>query len=110
MPLLKLVMPKMRNKNRVFYQYYYSRRNLRQFLSQASFEILEWFYNDLFHTPNRRIGVCLELPFLRKKGGAPWELNMAGTLIARLSERISRGIFTGSIAFVVRKTVVGAKP
>ena len=110
MPMLKLIVPKMRDRNRVFYQYYYSQRDLRKFLSLASFEILEWFYSDFFHTPNRRIGIFLELPFLRKRGSVLWELNRAGMLIAWLSERISQGIFAGKIAFVVRKTEAGTRP
>ena len=103
MPLLKLLRPRYRNKNRVFYQYYYSKRDLKKILSADGFEVLEWFYKDLFHTSDKRVGICLEFPFLRKKNGLTWELNSFGTVLAKLSEYISDGIFSSMVVFLGRR-------
>ena len=103
MPLLKLFKPSFRNRNRVFYQYYYSRKDLKNFLKKAGFEIIDWFYYDQFHTSNQRIGLCLEFPFLKKKNGERYELNFFGRVIIFLSELFSKGIFSSGIAYVVRK-------
>ena len=40
MPLLKLFKPSFRNKNRIFYQYYYSKKDLLGFITKSRFEIL----------------------------------------------------------------------
>ncbi len=104
MPFLKAIKPKFRNKNRIFYQYYYSKKDLQYFLQEAKFNIIDHFYYDRFHTTNIRVGMYLELPFLRKKGGKNFELNKLGQYLARISETVSKGIFASSIAFVVKKS------
>jgi len=103
MPLLKLIKPSFRNKNRIFYQYYYSKKDLTEFINKSRFEIIEWFYYDRFHTKNIRLGLYLEFPFLRKKNGTSFEINLVGQIIARCTEFFSKGIFTSNIVFVVRK-------
>jgi len=103
MPLLKLLKPAFRNKNRIFYQYYYSKKDLRAFLEKANFEVLDSFYYDRFHTKHIRIGLCLEFPFLRNKAGKAFELNRVGRVISRFSEAISKGIFSSNITFVAKK-------
>ena len=103
MPLLKLFKPSFRNKNRIFYQYYYSKKDLLGFITKSRFEIIEWFYYDRFHTKNIRLGMYLEFPFLRKKNGKSFEINRVGGIIAKCSELFSKGIFTSNIVFVVRK-------
>lgn len=103
MPILKLFRPKFRNKNRVFYQYYYSKKDLRKFLKDANFEPLSYFYYDRFHTTNLRVGLALELPFLTNKLGERFELNRLGQVFAKATELISKGIFSSNIAFVVKK-------
>ncbi len=104
MPLLKLLNPSFRNKNRVFYQYYYSKKDLKKFIENAGFEIIDWFYYDQYHTNDRRIGICLEFPFMKKNNREPYTLNWFGNIIASTSEYFSKGIFSSSIAFVVKKT------
>jgi len=103
MPLLKLFKSSYRNKNRVFYQYYYNKRDLTKFITNSSFDIVEWFFYDQFHTKNFRLGLYLEFPFLRKKAGKLFEINKVGQIIAKCSEAISCGIFTSYIVFVARK-------
>jgi len=103
LPILKILKPSFRNKNRVFYQYYYSKRNLIKLITTANFSITDWFYYDHFHTKNIRVGLALEFPFLKKKNGNSYELNRLGILIAFLSEMLSYGIFSSSIAFVAKK-------
>ena len=102
-PLLKLIRPRFREKNRIFYQYYYHKRDLRRFLFKANLTILDWFYNDRFTILDQHMGIYLELPFLRKKGGNAWELNKMGIFLSRLSELFSKGIFSSSIAFLAQK-------
>ena len=104
LPLLKLFKPSFRNKNRVFYQYYYSKKDLLRFVNDSGFEVVEWFHYDRFHTKNIRVGLYLEFPFLRKKNGGYFEVNKIGQIIGRCAELFSRGIFASSIAMVVRKT------
>jgi len=103
MPLLKLIKPSFRNSNRVFYQYYYSKKDLCRFINKSKFEVLDWFYYDRFHTKATRLGIYLEFPFLRKKNGRRFEVNKIGQLISKFTESISKGIFTSNIVFVVRK-------
>ena len=103
MPILKLIKPSFRNKNRVFYQYYYSKKDLCRFINKSKFEVLDWFYYDRFHTKATRLGLYLEFPFLRKKNGRRFEVNKIGQLISKFTESISKGIFTSNIVFVVRK-------
>jgi hypothetical protein len=103
MPLLKLFKPSLRNKNRIFYQYFYSKKDLSGFITKSGFEIIEWFYYDRFHTKSIRTGIYLEFPFLRKKNGKHFEINQIGQIIARCSEFVSKGIFSSNIVFVVRK-------
>ena len=103
MPLLKLFKPSFRNKNRVFYQYYYSKKDLVNFFQQSSFEIIDWFYYDQYHTKTQRIGICLEFPFTKKNTKKPYDLNIIGKIMAFCSELISKCIFSSSIAFVVKK-------
>lgn len=103
MPLLKMIKPAYRNKNRIFYQYYYSRKNLQNFLATSGFEISEWFYHDYYHTKNIRIGLYLEFPFLRKKEGDHFEINGIGRFLAGMTEFFSQGIFASGIAFIAKK-------
>ncbi len=103
-PLLKLIKPGFRNRNRQFYQYYYTRRDMRRFLAAAQFTILDVFYIDEFGSSNRHMGIYLELPFLRKKGGKDWELIWTGQWLARLTNRLSKAIFCSGIGFVVKKS------
>ena len=103
MPLLKILKPSFRNKNRVFYQYYYSKKDLGQFIHQCGFEIIDWFYYDQFHTKSQRIGISLEFPFTKKNTSKPYELNWIGRAIAIISEIFSQCIFSSSIAFVIKK-------
>ena len=103
MPLLKILKPSFRNKNRIFYQYYYSKRDLRKFINQSGFEIMDWFYYDQYHTKSQRIGISLEFPFTKKNNNKPYDLNWVGRSIAIISELFSECIFSSSIAFVVKK-------
>jgi len=103
MPLLKILKPSFRNKNRVFYQYYYSKKDLRKFINQSGFEIIDWFYYDQYHTKSQRIGISLEFPFTQKNNNKLYDLNWVGISIAIISEIFSKCIFSSSIAFVVKK-------
>jgi len=103
LPLLKLFKPSFRNKNRIFYQYYYSKRDLKKFIEVSGFETLSWFYYDHYHSKDRRVGIYLEFPFMRNKNGKPHTINWFGKIIAFTSELFSRGIFSSSIAYVVKK-------
>lgn len=106
MPLLRLFKLSFRIKNRIFYQYYYSRKDLLGFINKSGFETIEWFYYDHFHTRSIRIGLYLEFPFLRKKNGNSGEINELGQIIARGSELFSKGIFSSSIVFIVKRGIV----
>jgi len=101
-PLLKLIKPKFRDKNRIFYQYYYHKRDLRRLLFKANLTILDWFYNDRFTIPDQHMGIYLELPFLRKKGGAAWELNR-GVFFLRDYPSCSQGEFFLPASLLLRK-------
>ncbi|MBC8346021.1 MAG: class I SAM-dependent methyltransferase [Candidatus Marinimicrobia bacterium] len=103
MPILKLLNPSFRNSHRVFYQYYYSKKDLKKFILNSGFEILDWFYYDQYHTKNQRIGICLEFPFTKNKNNPPYGLNIIGKILSFLSELISKAIFSSSIAYVVKK-------
>ena len=102
-PLLKLIKPSFRNSHRVFYQYYYSKKDLKKFIIDSGFEIMDWFYYDQYHAKNQRIGICLEFPFSKDQGNSPYGLNLIGKMLAFFSELISKAIFSSSIAFVVKK-------
>lgn len=103
MPLLKLIKPSYQNKNRVFYQYYYSEKDLIKYIKGTGFEIIDWFYYDQYHTKNERIGIGLEFPFFKDPNSSPYELKWTGKILASISEFFSKAIFSSSIAFVIRK-------
>ena len=77
--------------------------DLRKFINQSGFEIMDWFYYDQYHTKSQRIGISLEFPFTKKNTSKPYELNWIGRAIAIISELFSQCIFSSSIVFVMKK-------
>ena len=104
MPLLKLLKSRFRNRNRQFYQYYYSRRDMRRFLAAAQFTVVESCLINGISTSKQHMGVYLEFPFLRKKGGREWELNRAGRWLAHSANFFSGAIFCSGIGYLVKKS------
>ena len=102
MPILKILKPSFQNKNRVFYQYYYSKKDLRKLIHQSGFKIIDCFYYDQYHTKSQRIGICLEFPFTKKNTSKSYDLNWIGRSFAMISELFSQCIFSSSIVFVVK--------
>jgi ubiquinone/menaquinone biosynthesis C-methylase UbiE len=61
-----------------FYEYHYSKKELDDFITRASFKIIDWFYKDDLD-PKKSIGLWLDLPQLRKNQEKPdFILNKAG--------------------------------
>jgi len=76
---------KLKRKPKYFWEYRFTKKELRRYLENAGFEIIHEDIDD--YEPcvkNRHIGLWADWFFLRKKDGEIWELNQLGKLILSL--------------------------
>lgn len=72
-----------------FWEYRFTKRELRGYLEKAGFEIIDTDFDDYEdHVKNRHIGLWADWFFLRKRNGEIWELNKAGQVILGLMKRV----------------------
>lgn len=76
---------KLKGEPTYFWEYRFTKKELRNYLENAGFEIIHTDVDDYEpHVKNRHIGVWADWFFLREKNGEIWELNGAGKLILSL--------------------------
>lgn len=85
-----------------FYEYRYTRKELKSFMKKAEFKEMRIFPKDDL-SKKRSISLWLDYPKLQKLGGEMFELNKAGILIKRLLEQISPFTYCALIVAVAKK-------
>lgn len=81
-------------KKRHFWEYRYSKKELRNFLEDCGFKVIYEGIDDYIpHDRRHHIGLWADFFFLRKKGGEIWELNSPGKLILKMGSFLSPWLF-----------------
>jgi len=86
-----------------FWEYRFTRNELKSYLEKAGFEIIEIDVDD--YEPcikNRHIGLWADWFFLRADRGEIWELNKIGKMILRLLSVLPRSCYCAGIVIVAR--------
>lgn len=84
-----------------FYEYRYTTGELKKFLKDLNFKILNTFAKDLYVT-DESIGFWSDYPFLRSKDGKPFKLNRLGMLIKGALKPF-KFLFSGCTVVVAQK-------
>jgi SAM-dependent methyltransferase len=85
-----------------FAEYRFTRDELESFIKQSGFSILEVRPKD-YDMAWKSIGICLDIPFLHKRGGGSFELNQGGVMIKKLFNSISPWFSSACVVCVARK-------
>ncbi len=92
-----------RGKSFVFGEYRYNRKEMKEFLQQVGFKILETHPDD-FCFP-KSLGFYTDWTRYVAKKGKKWELNGFGNVLTRLLQRISPWAYPSGILFIARKDI-----
>jgi SAM-dependent methyltransferase len=87
-----------------FSEYKYSRSELRSFLEECGFEVLNTVPHDFFGSADHSIGLALDFPFLRAKNSVNFRLNLPGRLVSRILNKMSPWIACSSVLCVGRSS------
>jgi len=86
-----------------FWEYRFTHHELKTFLENAGFEILESAVEDYeAYEHKRHVGLWADWFFLRKSGGEIWELNDGGKFILRLLNLFPRSWYCSGMLMVAR--------
>lgn len=86
-----------------FWEYRFTKKELRDYLEEAGFEIIDEDIDDYFpDVKNRHIGLWADWFFLRKKGGEIWELNKIGVIILTILKLFPASWYCAGYLYVVR--------
>lgn len=90
-------------KNYYFWEYRYTKKELKKFLEEAGFEVIFTGIDD-YRTADRdhHIGLCADFFFLRSRHGEIWELNAPGKIILKLGKLFSPWLFCSGLHMVAR--------
>jgi SAM-dependent methyltransferase len=87
-----------------FWEYRYTRTEMKQFLCQTGFRILETSVDDYDNTTrDHHIGLSTDLFFLRDDQAGPYKLNKLGGLVLRMSRFLSPWLIAGGVLIVASK-------
>lgn len=94
----------LRGKPKYFWEYRFTKKELRRYLEQAGFEVIYTDIDDYVpEEKNRHIGLWADFFFLRKKDGEIWELNGVGKTLLRIGRRFfSPWLFCSGVQMVAR--------
>jgi len=93
----------LQGKEKYYWEYRYSKKELRKFLEETGFEIIYVDIDDYKRDDkNHHIGLCADFFFLRKKNGEIWELNTLGKIILRVGRLFSPWLFCSGQHMVAR--------
>lgn len=94
---------KLQGKPSYFWEYRFSKSELRKYLEAAGFEIVHTDVDD-YETDvrDRHIGLWADWFFLRKLDGEIWELNSAGKFILRLLRLLPASWYCSGLHLVAR--------
>jgi SAM-dependent methyltransferase len=94
---------KLKNQPNYFWEYRYTKNELKRYLEEAGFEIVEAAVEDYEpYEKNRHVGLWADWFFLRKLDGEIWELNSTGKLILKLLKIFPRSWYCSGILIVAR--------
>ncbi|MFQ5706553.1 MAG: class I SAM-dependent methyltransferase [bacterium] len=94
---------KLRGQPNYFWEYRFTKKELRSFLERTGFEIIHTDIDDYEPTErNRHIGLWADWYFLRKKEGEIWELNALGKVILRILSLFPRWFYSSGLHLVAR--------
>jgi len=90
-------------KKYYFWEYRYTKSELKQFLSEAKFEVIYTGIDDYKTTDNdHHIGLCADFFFLRSRKGEIWELNKPAKVLLKLGKLFSPWLFCSGLHIVAR--------
>lgn len=85
-----------------FLEYRYSAEELQSFLKQSNFDILTTVPHDFHGSKEHAIGLAIDFPILKSRGGNNFKLNTLGKLISCIFDKISPWIACASVLCVGR--------
>ncbi len=92
-----------RGKSNYFWEYRFTKNELRSFLENTGFEIIHADIDDYEHRiKNRHIGLWADWFFLRRKNGAIWELNGLGKFVLRVVNLFPDSWYCSGLHLVAR--------
>jgi len=94
---------KLRGKKNYFWEYRYSEKELKKYIEDNHFEVIETDIDDYdLSVSNRHIGLWSDWFFLRKKGGDIWELNFIGKMVRFFLRIFPHRWYCSAIVMVAR--------
>jgi SAM-dependent methyltransferase len=100
---LYFLIRRLKGKPNYFWEYRFTRRELRSFLEQTGFEIIHEDIDDYEPSEkNRHIGLWADWFPLRKRGGEIWELNALGKALLRILRLLPAKWFCSGLHLVAR--------
>lgn len=88
-------------KKDYFWEYRYTRKELRRFLEEAGFRIVEETIDDFIpEDDEHHIGLYADYFFLRSRSDEVWKLNLAGRMILRISKLFSPWLVCSGVHLV----------
>jgi len=86
-----------------FWEYRFTKNELRQYLIDAGFTIIDEGVDDYDSSiPNRHLGLWADWFFLRKSNGEIWELNMCGKILLKCLRIFPSAWYSAGYLFVVK--------
>jgi len=94
---------KVQGKPNYFWEYRFTKNELRTYLEEAGFEIIHEDLDDYEpEVMNRHIGLWADWFFLRKQNGEIWELNGIGVMILKILRLFPRSWYCSGLHLVAR--------
>lgn len=98
-------------KPNYFWEYRFTKKELRTYLENAGFEIIHTDIDDYeSFVKDRHIGLWADWFFLRKQGGEIWELNGVGKFILRLLRIFPANWYCSGLHLVARAKKLPGNP
>jgi len=94
---------KLQGKPNYFWEYRFTKNELRGYLENAGFEIIHTDIDDYeSEVDNRHIGLWADWFFLRQQGGEIWELNRTGQIILKILRFLPSTWYCSGLHLVAR--------
>ncbi len=97
-----MLFSRIRGDKHAFSEYRFTANELVHYIRQAGFRVLEIKPKD-YEMPWKSIGLCSDIPFLHKRGGATFELNRVGGITKRFFNRLSPWVSSACVVCVATK-------
>ena len=99
---------KMQGEPNYFWEYRFTKKELRSYLENAGFEIVHTDFDDYeSEVDNRHIGLWADWFFLRQHGGEIWELNSTGKFILKIMRLLPATWYCSGLHYVARAVKEG---